>query len=1472
MAFILGDQTKEVTILGDEQVAYEAATQVDPRSSSTERRDTAVLGATGSLPEEVPDLRSEVTNRVTTSLSDAVSSIRVVEDDVEQTALDLADQSAKGSGLITLTDYFDNSFHAMKNPALTEAENRATLKYQLTVEKLQDAIEANAASTGVGTVANWFDRYILRQVPIGAYEQATFKGSDINTEFAAAIAGNMSVEEYSTFLDTRIGEYLDQGILFGDNPFALQELLANATKLGNDDNALGEAVLGAIDLVPLASLATKTVVRTASQVNQARKIAKVLNAVGKSPTASTRTGAIAGPDVATEVAENIARRSDEPENLGSMGPSMTDLVSDKAPVRPLGVAASRNQTASEVAKEAFNYVQRTLGDVYDKDALNSFISKKVDGLEKKLNKPVINTDIDYTTGRLSVIMGNPRTGSTVTKKTAEKYVLDIPEATAIPIDEANNKWAISFEDVIDLDQFVDLGKFEDSWKYTPESKLALLNYVEGKISRASASVFGRLNLAGAHLRDNANLSNLANRGESGSVRLTQMSKPMLDKIGKLSGSDFEKVGDIVERLQSGDLASQRVWYTTDDFIDKWKADNKGKPPSQKVIDGYQALVDLSDYNYIVTSTMMVKELHRNGYRRISSIVNGEQMFMSGKKVDSIEDNVLFIDASSGATFTKADYDGPMANIFQVDMEINGAKYVVDTQLVKPLEIEDAIGYNAGGPRINPTATEFVVLLNKENKPVNVVLSASSPKTSQLAAKQMETLYRAAKSNNLTDELVEANSNWNTNLSTRDEVLAWFKKNNIGIEGDELKFTTKARNDGVFVGTNADAFIPNGSLDEFYSFTNKRNDEPLTHYGNGAATVNDNPIKSVLNQTNTVNRSLGFSKYTQAAKVSIGKKIKQIADPNSTNVDYTSYYNNIEGWLGKLKDTNNEVVRKIYERKRITDLRLGAEGFGDRAVIRLAEDASNLIYDAVGKKFNMGNPTHFLTNYGFKKTFLLDPFQTFLQSAQVIPMVVMAGLDDGIAGAVMGKFLMKSVDLDGKPLGIFMDRFAKHFNYSKDEANEIRQLFIDMARYEVDPTNISEGFQTTSNSSSRASNPALRVAGNNLNKSWEKSMNAGMYFFNKGEQISRVAAFGIAARKWKATNKGKSILSEEARTWVSNKEQAYTLNMTNMSRAQIQQGILRVPLQFYSFMFRAFEGIFVGKDLTPSERIKLAVMMGPFWGTTGIGISNEAPAVEAINSYLPNEFQIEPNSDAYRLIKNGGIDALFAWAGGENIPEIATASRIGLGDGVMSTFRNYRDGTATENLLGAGGGATGDLVHDFAKWIGSIYRGDPILMKKDTLELIRNFKFIDSFEKARGMVAHNAYISKKGGEVDFKYNNLDIMFTAVGIPLEEVQQVYDSKDIIYNTQATFRKYSKEIDPLINGYWRAVQDQDSELAGQIKNSIDISISHMTGLEPELLRQLRAQVYNGFSETTTFERVLQLRRMGLTLEAEQLQKTTQ
>jgi hypothetical protein len=352
------------------------------------------------------------------------------------------------------------------------------------------------------------------------------------------------------------------------------------------------------------------------------------------------------------------------------------------------------------------------------------------------------------------------------------------------------------------------------------------------------------------------------------------------------------------------------------------------------------------------------------------------------------------------------------------------------------------------------------------------------------------------------------------------------------------------------------------------------------------------------------------------------------------------------------------------------------------------------------------------------------------------------------------------------------------------------------------------------------------------------------------------------------------LSEEGRAWVSNKEQAYTLNMTNMSRASAQQGLLKIPTQFYSYMLRSMEAVFVGKDLTVKERMALAVAIGPFWGLTGIGYSSgTSAAVDAINSYLPEWMAVEPGSLSYATIKEGPVNALFNWAGGdtEGTPEISFASRMSLGEGLMDTLRNYRDQSIYEVVLGASGGKAGGTFASFVGTMAAILNGDSIQMNDKALETLRGFKFIDNIEKMRGLMVNGIYSSKTGKVVDAEFDVYDAIVSGLGFPLEEVQQFYDTNDLIYNTNATYTKYSKQIDKRIDDFWNAVNDGNAEYADEIMMSINLAASNATGLTPELQDKLRQQVFQGFSQKTTFEKIQQLQRLGLTTEAEQLSEVT-
>ena len=182
--------------------------------------------------------------------------------------------------------------------------------------------------------------------------------------------------------------------------------------------------------------------------------------------------------------------------------------------------------------------------------------------------------------------------------------------------------------------------------------------------------------------------------------------------------------------------------------------------------------------------------------------------------------------------------------------------------------------------------------NGNGKPLKVALSASSTNSAAQAAEQIGNIYRAMRANSLTNDIVRSNNKWYPAMTTIDDFNEFVTGAGLRLDEDGLQFATKRRDENIFTAGQEDAFVPNASLSEFAIFSNRRNDRPLMHFG-GRSTANDNPIHAVVNQANTESRKLAFSNYNDAIQVSLGKKIKQLSDPNSANVDYRAYYRNIE---------------------------------------------------------------------------------------------------------------------------------------------------------------------------------------------------------------------------------------------------------------------------------------------------------------------------------------------------------------------------------------------------------------------------------------------------------------------------------------------------------------------------------------------------------------------------------------------------
>lgn len=199
-------------------------------------------------------------------------------------------------------------------------------------------------------------------------------------------------------------------------------------------------------------------------------------------------------------------------------------------------------------------------------------------------------------------------------------------------------------------------------------------------------------------------------------------------------------------------------------------------------------------------------------------------------------------------------------------------------------------------------------------------------------------------------------------------------------------------------------------------------------------------------------------------------------------------------------------------------------------------------------------------------------------------------------------------------------------------------------------------------------------------------NTSRTFFDQGELLNRITAYGTARKMWeadKALNKGLDAASTEGREWIANKAHTLTLGM---SRADLQLGLRNraysIPFQFWSYPLR-LTNLMLPKAVGGStklgkwEKRRLAATQVALWGGAGY------PLLSGMTDYLARTQDMEP--EMAKLMTNGAFDtALYVLSGGEIDSNMS--DRVGNGQFYHEIWDTLTgDKNALEALTGASGG-------------------------------------------------------------------------------------------------------------------------------------------------------------------------------------------
>lgn len=377
----------------------------------------------------------------------------------------------------------------------------------------------------------------------------------------------------------------------------------------------------------------------------------------------------------------------------------------------------------------------------------------------------------------------------------------------------------------------------------------------------------------------------------------------------------------------------------------------------------------------------------------------------------------------------------------------------------------------------------------------------------------------------------------------------------------------------------------------------------------------------------------------------------------------------------------------------------------------------------------------------------------------------------------------------------------------------------------------------------AEDGALSIYGN---KGVEKFKQASMMFFNKGEEINRVAGFEVARRQWIELNPGKKWNTDGALEEILAKADDFTTNMTRATEGSYQKGIVGIPFQFlqHSIKFGAnVVGGMLGRGpLTQKEAVSLIAGSVVLFG---LPETVEAHLGDYLNGLPP---------EAKQYITQGLIAGVVSTVGetltGERT-NIALGSRLGQLDFYDNLFFGAVDmlsgefTKAGQALLGPTGSTlnnlweikniAGDFFGQDEKSLGSFVR----TINDMGAQMVSSWKAID---KAYWAYHANMTLYNKRGDPVATLTTPEWVFQALSFQSTEAAE----SNLVFKTNQSYQRFIKKVS---DEYIRLRgQAHEAYIAGNLEDR-DAKLRQMDALVFPLPEGDKQKVWQTVKQRTTY-----------------------
>ena len=346
-----------------------------------------------------------------------------------------------------------------------------------------------------------------------------------------------------------------------------------------------------------------------------------------------------------------------------------------------------------------------------------------------------------------------------------------------------------------------------------------------------------------------------------------------------------------------------------------------------------------------------------------------------------------------------------------------------------------------------------------------------------------------------------------------------------------------------------------------------------------------------------------------------------------------------------------------------------------------------------------------------------------------------------------------------------------------------------------------------------------------------------FFFNRGEEMSRLVSWEVSRREWMKVNPGRAWQENNALREISARQKEYNLGMQSHNTAMWQQGWAGIPMQFLQYNVKLMAALLhTGTQLlkdaqksgwkaltnfengqyrmfNPAQALSVLGTQLLFYGVAGNGLRGWANEIWGDESKLSEEQRMYISEG----LAGGLIYTLTKELDGDPA-KLALGKRLGSFEWYDTVFQKIVSdkGNMSDFLLGATK-SNGVKVFDQVRNLARLFyyqEVTPEILLDTISKWPEVFASYSNALKAYTYMQNEGVVTSKDGTPIARINSKENLAAFIGISSVQVQEYYETVKDQTKLYGHLTDLAKEIHLVQQRQWKAVSAGDQKLADDLE----------------------------------------------------------